>query len=228
MGKIFRLEHLRDFVFVAGKDGQECVLSLLQFIVRSNRSIEFLFFRLSVHRNVIEASCTKFGAMTARNLLQRKIIVPEANGNLLRTTVDFIYSGHIHLTFSNVYDIAYIAYELGIDALEQKCAHFLNANLSLENCVKILTIATTCDHFQLFKKSWKFLCERFAHLPPSNVTLLFLHAQRTEIKSHIASDQDNISSHVSKCFELMESKHSELIPNVLKSICLKTVPSKVN
>lgn len=180
------------------------------------------FFRFKVHRNVIEASCTNFTMLLNRN----KIILDWADGDMLQTAIEYIYSGHIELTINNVYDILTIASILGIHSLREKCIEFLNINLSLENCMDTLTIATKCDHFGLFHKTMKFVCERIVHVLFSSLSTFPL-AQRIK-RERDADPEGSVSDRISQCFELMATKHVELIPNVLKSIQLKYIPPEVN
>lgn len=195
------------------------------FSLSNKSNILFFFFRLDAHRNVIEAACTNFYALVNNDSFQSKIVLNEVNGEMVQTTIGYIYSGNIELTSSNVYDFAYIASILGINSLQQKCTQFLIANLSLENCVKTLTAATNCDDFELFGKSWKFICETFELIPFSKIQLF---PSPEQIESKIGCDESLISIHILQCFRLMETKHAELIPSALESIRLNHTPSKVN
>lgn len=175
---------------------------------------------------MIEASCTRFHALAQYDSLRGKIILRDVNGELMQTTIGFIYSGHIELSFSIVYDVMYVASVLGIIPLEEKCAQFLVNNLSLEQCLATMTIAVNCDHFDLFQKSWRFMCEGFGDLPFHNMTLII--SDQIVNKSNVNVVEDRIFDHMKCCFELMESNHELLIPHALKSIRLKHIPSNVN
>lgn len=175
---------------------------------------------------MIEACCTRFQALAQYDSLRGKIILRDVNGELMRTTIGFIYSGHIELSFVNVYDFMYVASVLGIISLEEKCAQFLVNNLSLEQCLATMTIAVNCDHFDLFQKSWKFMCEGFGDLPFHEMTLIC--SNQIVSKSNVNLVEEGIVEHMKCCFELMESNHEHLIPHTLKSIRLKHIPSNVN
>lgn len=219
------LEHMFDLVLVAGKDGQRYFFSLAHRRNQFFHPFYVLFFRFFAHRTVIEAVCLNFYSLIRYDSFPYKITVPEIDGELLETTIDYIYSGHIELTPINAYNIVYVASELGIISLQQKCVQFIVDNLSYGNCIMTLTVATNCKNFELFAKSFKFTIENVAHLPCSAVPL-FPTPEQTE--SDTRCTLDVISSHILQCFERIETYHAELISSALESIHLKEVPNKVN
>lgn len=227
LGSIFCLDHLHDFQLVCGRDGQRyCCFEIPSICIFFVESI-FLISRINVHRNVIEAACTKFYSMAQNDSLRSEIILHDVNGELMQTTIDFIYSGHIELSLSNARDIIYVASVLGIISLEEKCAQFLITNLSLDNCLATMTTAVNCNKFDLFAKSWKLMCEGFGHLPFLNLTLLS-NSNQIGNNSNVNAVEDVISCHMMQCFKLMESDHLQHIPHALESIRLKHIPSNVN
>lgn len=174
---------------------------------------------------MVEAVCSKFHSLIVDDSFPYRITVPDIDGDLLQTTIDYIYSGHIELTPINANDFVYVASVLGIFPLQQKCVQFLVDNLSYRNCISTLSVATNCENFELFAKSFKFTIENFAHLPRF-VVPLFPTPEQTESNTRCIIDV--ICSHILQCFERMETNHVELISSALESIHLGKVPKKVN
>lgn len=170
---------------------------------------------------MIEASCSNFHKLVEYEPDRKRIVLPEINGAMLQATITYIYSGHIQLTFDNVMHIVYSASMLGIELLKDKCVQFLIDNLSLENCIYTLTSAVNCDLFELFRKTWKYVCENSGQITFSKMR--FPHTSR----SNDCCFDDAGIPHITKCFAVMASKHTDHIPNLLKSIRLENVPSKV-
>ena len=84
----------------------------------------------------------------------------------LESLIDFIYSGKISIDQKNVESLLATSDYLQIDDAKQYCFKYLESNISVGTCGKVLRIANMHQNDSLLSKSLKYICSNIRRNPP--------------------------------------------------------------
>lgn len=197
MERLFLLDHLHDFAFVAGSSGPK-------YLCWGTNYTDCYFNRILIFQIESAPQCGRSILHEFSCAIPKKFL-----SNWNRSAWSQCWNDMDNNSFYLQYTIVYIANMLGIISLQQECEQFLTKNISFGNCLRVLTIATDCDYFELFSKTWKFIRENFARISSEDA-------------------EDVIVKYISHCLKKIESRHLDLFPNLLQSIPLQCIQPKVN
>lgn len=121
----------------------------------------------AVHKIVMVACSDYFQAMLTSNIKECKEKTVELKGitaNGLRIIVDFAYTGELKLNMPNVEDVLSAATHLQVSDAMNLCSKYLEASISVQNCVDILNIAELYSLEPLHLASTQFMLHNFEEL----------------------------------------------------------------
>lgn len=124
----------------------------------------------AVHKVVMVACSDYFQAMLTSNMKECQESTVELKGitaNGLRIIVDFAYTGELKLNTQNVEDVLSAATHLQVSDAMNLCSKYLEASISVQNCVDILNIAELYSLEPLHLASTKFMLHNFEELAES-------------------------------------------------------------
>ncbi|KAK3908107.1 Kelch-like protein 26 [Frankliniella fusca] len=123
------------------------------------------------HRVVLASCSDYFRAMftdAMRESRQSKICLNGVSAAGIRLLLDYAYTSRLALNLANIQDVLSAASHIQVVAVVEACSNYLQAQLDLENCVDIVTIAETYSLSQLRRRVYRFmsahLCE-FSQTP---------------------------------------------------------------
>lgn len=155
--------------------------------------------RFPVHRVVLGLATVYFQTLFTDPQLNQKRIennkeVYHISGvpyDLMKTIVDYCYSGQIHFTSSNVKDILVTANRFLIIGIVLQCCEWLQNKLSPENCIGYMRVAGTYQNNSLLDASRKCLLKNFHRI--SSLNDEFCTLSLPELYNFIRDDELGIS-----------------------------------
>lgn len=177
------------------------------------------------------ASSKYFVALLGPNFREgaaKEIPLEAVDGLMLKTILDFIYSGQIGINGANVADIVAAASSMELIALEERCGEFWKTNMSVENCVEVFLNADKYRLTKLRSEALKFICDHFEDATTEDIE------QMNEENIRELLEQDVISAPETIVFDrlaqwLVENniKGGDIVSEMLKLIRLSHIPNKV-
>ncbi|XP_033124819.1 kelch-like protein 28 [Anneissia japonica] len=184
--------------------------SLLKSMAELRQAGELLDITLKVsgrkvraHRIVLASGSPYFKAMLTGSLCEREKEEIELKGiddGILRTLVEFLYSGNISVTEANVQNLLPAANLLQIKAVTNKCCEFLKHQIHIINCIGIAKFADTHDCKELYEYACDFIHEHFKDLCNSEE---FNQMEPNELANILSSENLNVDSE-ENTFEMLE------------------------
>lgn len=202
-----------------------------QIICITKQCIGKLVSRVSIHRAVLTASSKYFAAALGPNFRegnQSEFILDGIDGAMVKSIVDFCYSGRIDLSEGNVDQFLAIASSREFDLLEEKCWIFYAEKLSITNAVNTLMIADRYSNLISRQKAFDVVCESFETLPETDIQQLE-HRLLLEILKcdEIQATEECVLQRVLKWFQIEMGEREQHMPELLKLIRLEYIPLQV-
>lgn len=120
--------------------------------------------QIKAHRVVLAGSSPYFRAMFTGNLAEKEmkeVEIQTVDPDILKTVVEYVYSGCVNITPGNVQSLLSAADLLQLDTLLQECCNFLEHELHPSNCIGITKFAEIHACYELYEKSFSFLLKNF-------------------------------------------------------------------
>ena len=119
--------------------------------------------KIPCHRNVLAAASDYFKAMFKCGLKETTsdTVQLTMEPEVLRSVVDYIYTGQIQLTVDNVEDLVKSADVLSLECLKATCADFMISQVDPHNCFQLCRFSTLYRLDQLQKVTRQFICAEF-------------------------------------------------------------------
>ncbi|XP_071963035.1 kelch-like protein 28 [Antedon mediterranea] len=159
--------------------------------------------KVRAHRLVLASGSPYFKAMLTGNLCEREKEEIELKGiddGILKTLVEFLYSGKISVTEANVQTLLPAANLLQIRAVKNKCCEFLKHQIHIINCIGIATFADTHACKELYEYACNFIYDNFKDLCNSEE---FNQMDSLELSKILSSESLNVDSEETT-FEMLE------------------------
>nr|XP_039257577.1 uncharacterized protein LOC120334185 [Styela clava] len=116
----------------------------------------------NVHRNIISAASNYFKAMISSEMKERQqgyVEMKDAHPLILEICIDFIYTGHVELSESNIQDILHLSNFLQLDELTDLCFEYLQANLTCQCCLQTIELASLYNRQDVVVKAELFVVD---------------------------------------------------------------------
>lgn len=149
---------------------------------------------IPAHRAVLSACSDYFASMFTRDLIEsRKSVIDmkDVDEGALRMLVDFVYTGKVNVTPSNVQTVLPAADLLQLSGVKEACEVFLAEQLHPSNALGIAKFADTYSCFELHRRAKEYVDEHFASVATSEE---FLEQSSPEICNLVQSDNLNVVS----------------------------------
>lgn len=157
-----------------------------------------------------------------------EIVLKSVDGPTLKSIICYIYAGYIELTKDNIENVLSAASGMELVALEEKCAEYLQENLTNENCVNTLLLADRYSLNQPKKSALSRVCTHFEYIPTDYILPMSSDSLLQILKS------DKIQIPETKIFECLvewvkknETERAKFVPEHLKYIRLQYIPGQV-
>ncbi|CAL8135367.1 unnamed protein product [Orchesella dallaii] len=121
------------------------------------------------HRVVLASCSDYFRAMfttEVRESRQKEIKLEGVSAKGMHFLLDYAYTSRLALNLSNIQDVLSAASHVQVTTVVEACSGYLEAQLDLENCVDIVTLAETYSLHELKKRVYRFICSnlmKFSH-----------------------------------------------------------------
>lgn len=116
------------------------------------------------HRIILAASSEYFLNLFKWSAIAVVNVHNEMSGEVLKTVINYIYSGIIDLTTENMYEILRAANYFSLQELIEDCVEYLLNNITESNCVDILHLAYELDLKDMFSESLPYVALIFTCL----------------------------------------------------------------
>ena len=92
---------------------------------------------------------------------QTEVEIQKYDGKIVRALIDFMYSGKINILIANAPQMIAVADFLQMDNVKQYCFEFLEENLTVQNCLKIVMFATDYNWPSALKTTYELIGDNF-------------------------------------------------------------------
>lgn len=190
------------------------------------------YCRFCVHRLVLCASSDYFVAMLGPNFMESNANgcrIHGADGETLKTIVDFVYTGQITITEQNVDKLLSIATQYDINLLSELCRQYRSENLQLTNCVDTFSIADKFNLLTIRRSAYKLICNRFEQIPSLQLGTLNFGCFVEIIQSDTnTANEDYIFTQMMKWIGIDINRRSKHAFALLKCIRLEYISPEVH
>lgn len=146
--------------------------------------------KFHAHRNILAASSSYFHKLFAQQGHKKKksqvsVTIPEISLSVTEELLQYLYTGFVQLTTTNVQGLIRAAITLDLVRLKDLGCEFLQNELNLENCVRTFQFADKNHCSDLRRASKDFINENFKHV---SKTEAFLRLSSVQIEEFISDD----------------------------------------
>ena len=123
------------------------------------------------HKIILASSSQFFRALLSNNMQEtfsREVQLPGINSSVMEALLNFIYTGNVDVTKSNVRHLLEAADFLLISSLKEICCEFLRESLSPLDCFSTAAFAKKYSCCSLAKEADKFAIEHFVEASKSS------------------------------------------------------------
>ncbi len=160
-------------------------------IIRSDHNVAITLygkkvtFLIQAHRVVLAACSDYFRAMFCaasdfREGSQRQVVLAGVSAAGVSHLLDYVYTARLRLSLANVHEVLSAATHLQVDRAVEACAAYLRAQLDVDNCVDVATLAEAYFLVGLRAKAYKFISENLAAFSAKQDLLHRLSANQME------------------------------------------------
>ena len=150
--------------------------------------------RLKAHRNVLCAASPFFYNALNTEMKEKKegvIRLEEASKGLMEDILEYLYTGHVHISERNAVDLLAMADYLIIPSLKVKSCEVITQSMSHTNCLLFYYAAMRYQCTELQERTRNFI---FANFMSVTGTDDFLELSRKQVEEWISSDEIKVKS----------------------------------
>lgn len=140
------------------------------------------------HPNILSASCPFFHQLFSQRDSKKKksqncVALPEISLNITEEILQYLYTGFVELTITNVRGLIKVASSLELARLKDLGCEFLLNELNLENCVNTFHLADKNKCPSLRRASKEFINKNFRYVSKKDAFLILSSVQVEEFIS---------------------------------------------
>lgn len=183
---------------------------------------------IAAHKVVLAASCPYFRAMFTSNMVESskdRIVIMDIDGATLALLVDYMYSGRLDISETNVQCMLRTATILQLTCVRDACSRFLLEQLDATNCLGIASFAQTHNCTQLAHAAQMFTHQHFRLLIESEELLSMDEASFIDLISDdrlTTEGEETVFEAVINWVKYDSSRRASL-PRVMESVRLPLI-----
>ena len=193
--------------------------------------------KISANRMVLACFSSYFDKMfkvQMKEKFQNTVVIQNIDSAILKTIVDYMYSGEILINNENATELLACADYLAMEELKEFCFEFLKTAMTTCNCLTILATANLYTNDLLKNHTLKFIKKNFGdiacsadfkNLAKSDLVLCINNLNRNHVKEAVISrsildwtkhDEDNRKQYFSELWDLVN--FNKLSPESISEI----------
>ena len=145
------------------------------------------------HKVILASVSSYFKGMFASGMKESASDIISLEGvdeHIFTLIMQYIYSGNISITVSNVQELLATAVYLQLSQLQTQCEDFLVNHIDLSNCVDVWNLGKLYDCNELTSSVWKYIVDNFANISVPKL----LELTRGEVINLVKDDNLNVLS----------------------------------
>jgi len=156
---------------------------------------------ISAHRNILVARCDYFRAMFLggmRENSERIITIPDIDDTTFHGILEFLYTGKITVSESNIVPLITAAEKFQIDDLKEVCYSTFDKVANEENILQILLVADMCNEHPLKILCKKYMLEHYESVVKTPEFKKLITADNSDLIMEIMTELSPIRKQLSK------------------------------
>ncbi|GBN17422.1 Kelch repeat and BTB domain-containing protein 3 [Araneus ventricosus] len=117
-----------------------------------------------IHRVVFPPCSRYFRALFTLDLKQETVVIPNIDSKTLESILIYMYTGNLKLDEENACDMMIAPDYLLLDELLKSCEAFVIQNMTVTNCMPLITLASQINRLALFENSYRYALVHFEHI----------------------------------------------------------------
>ena len=99
---------------------------------------------------------------------QSTVEIKEFNGHVIKSVIDYIYTGKIDINANNVMTLLNAAGFLQVDDVKQMCFNYLKSALTVHDCLDIMKSSIVCNNPSLLQQTYQIISKNFDKMVEEN------------------------------------------------------------
>ena len=184
-----------------------------------------------IHRSFLAACSPYFKALFTLKMKESTSAFVDIHGVSAQTftlVIDFLYTGEIALSETNITDVYAAAKFLQLELLQKICSDYFLNQLCASNCLGIWRYACTFSDSHLERCAWTYLCSNFIEVSKSEE---FLNISKSEISQILSSDCLDVANELDTYTAVVRwiqhdlSNRKNLFTKLLSNVRFSLLPS---
>ncbi|VDD96380.1 unnamed protein product [Enterobius vermicularis] len=213
------------------KDGQLCDVVLISDPEDRDKGGKSRYFGKEVHahRCILVASCPYFAAMFSSSMVEserKSIHLKDIDGDTLEAVIDYIYTGKLKITESNVQKLFTASSIFQMSSLQDACGGYLRDQLDPSNCLGIAQFAKSHGCMKLHSAANCYIRQHFWELANCEEFLALSKDRLSELISfdHLNTNgEEKVYEAVLRWVNHDKEKRTSCLPELMSHVRISLV-----